>query len=40
MNLDDIQNLHEAGLISAEQCDKIIAHFGSRGGRGETALAA
>jgi hypothetical protein len=28
MKTTDIQNIHEAGLISAEQRDNIIAHFG------------
>lgn len=28
MKVDDIQKIHEAGLISTEQRDSIIAHFG------------
>ena len=28
MTYADIQKLHNAGLITAEQRDKIIAHFG------------
>ena len=28
MKYADIQKLHDAGLITAEQRDKIIAHFG------------
>jgi uncharacterized membrane protein len=28
MKIEDIQKIHDAGLISAEQRDKIIAHFG------------
>jgi len=28
MKTTDIEKIHEAGLISAEQRDSIIAHFG------------
>jgi len=30
MKTTDIEKIHEAGLITAEQRDKIIAHFGSK----------